>query len=147
VGGRTALLTHVNNAHTDGDTAGCFADADVLVTGDVFINSDRYPMIDFGNGSDIRGTISANDAFLALANDNTMIASSRGGPATKAQVTAFRAMLVTARDRMAELVAEGKSEQDALTAKPFADLDGKWAANEQGAANFICMVYNSFKRS
>jgi cyclase len=145
VGGRTALLTHVNNAHTDGDTASYFADADMLATGDVFINSDRYPMIDFGYGGDIRGMISANDAFLALANDNTMIVSSRGGPAT--QVAAFRAMLVTARDRMAELVAEGKSEQDALTAKPFADLDGKWAANEQGAANFICMVYNSFKRS
>ena len=102
-------------------------------------------MIDFGYGGDIRGMISANDAFLALANDNTMIVSSRGGPATKAQVAAFRAMLVTARDRMAELVAEGKSEQDALTAKPYADLDGNWAANEQGAANFICMVYNSFK--
>jgi cyclase len=117
----------------------------MLVTGDVFINSDRYPMIDFGYGGDIRGMISANDAFLALANDNTMIVSSRGGHATKAQGAAFRAMLVTARDRMTEMVAEGKSEQDALTAKPFADLDGKWAANEQGAANFICMVYNSFK--
>ena len=59
----------------------------------------------------------------------------------------FRAMLVTARDRMAELVAEGKSEQDVLAAKPFADLDAKWAGNEQAATNFVRMVYNSFKRS
>jgi hypothetical protein len=34
-----------------------------------------------------------------------------------------------------------------LAAKPFADLDARWAANEQVAANFIRMVYNSFKRS
>ena len=34
-----------------------------------------------------------------------------------------------------------------LAAKPFADPDAKWAANEQVAANFIRMVYNSFKRS
>jgi glyoxylase-like metal-dependent hydrolase (beta-lactamase superfamily II) len=147
VGGRTALLTHVTNAHTDGDTWVYFADADVLVTGDTFINSGRYPMIDFANGGDIRGMIRANDAFLKLANDTTKIVSSRGAPATKAQVAGFRAMLVTARDRMAELVAEGKSEQDVLAAKPFADLDAKWAANEQAATNFVRMVYNSFKRS
>jgi cyclase len=147
VGGRTALLTHVNNAHTDGDTFVYFADADVLVTGDAFVNSGRYPMIDFANGGDIRGMIRANDAFLKLASDKTKIVSSRGAPATKAQVAEFRAMLVTARDRMAELVAEGKSEQDALAAKPFVDLNAKWAANEQAATNFIRMVYNSFKRS
>jgi cyclase len=128
VGGRTALLTHVNNAHMDGDTAG-FADADMLVTGDVFINSDRYPMIDFGYGGDIRGMISANDVFLALANDNTMIVSSRH-----------------AGDGARPHGGIGcRGQERALTAKPFADLDGKWAANEQGAANFICMVYNSFK--
>src|SRR3977135_1892979 len=34
VGGRTAQLTHVNNAHTDGDTWGYFADANVLCAGD-----------------------------------------------------------------------------------------------------------------
>jgi cyclase len=147
VGGRTALLTHVTNAHTDGDTYVYFADADVLVTGDTFINSGRYPMIDFANGGDIRGMIRANDAFLKLASDTTKIVSSRGAPAAKAQVAEFRAMLVTARDRMAELMAEGKSEQDVLAAKPFADLDAKWAANEQAAANFVRMVYNSFKRS
>jgi glyoxylase-like metal-dependent hydrolase (beta-lactamase superfamily II) len=146
-GGRTALLTHVTNAHTDGDTAVYFADADVLATGDVFVNSGRYPMIDFGNGGDIRGMIRANEAFLKLANDHTKIVSSRGAPAGKAQVAAFRAMLVTARDRMAELVAAGKSEKDVLALKPFADLDADWAANEQAATNFVRMVYNSFKRS
>jgi glyoxylase-like metal-dependent hydrolase (beta-lactamase superfamily II) len=147
VGGRSALLTHVTNAHTDGDTAVYFADADVLVTGDVFINSGRYPNIDFANGGDIRGMILANETFLKLATDNTKIVSSRGGPAAKPQVAAFRAMLMTARDRMAALVAEGKSEPDVLAAKPFADLDAKWAANEQAATSFVRMVYNSFKRS
>ena len=31
--------------------------------------------------------------------------------------------------------------------KPLADLDAKWAANEQQAQNWTRMVYNSFKRS
>src|SRR5205085_5935160 len=35
VGGRKAVLTHFYNAHTDGDTAVWFEDANVLATGDI----------------------------------------------------------------------------------------------------------------
>jgi hypothetical protein len=34
-----------------------------------------------------------------------------------------------------------------LAAKPFADLDARWAANEEAAATFIRMVYNPLKRT
>ena len=67
-GGRKALLTHVNNAHTDGDTFVYFADANVLATGDLMSNTKRYQSIDFANGGDIRGVIKAMDAMLAVAN-------------------------------------------------------------------------------
>ena len=72
VGGRTALLTHVNNAHTDGDTWVYFADANVLATGDIFTNG-RYPNLDFANGGDIRGLIRAadHDAIATLQPPNT----------------------------------------------------------------------------
>jgi hypothetical protein len=40
-------------------------------------------------------------------------------------------MLATARDRMAAMVGNGMSEEEALAAKPFADLDAKWAGNER----------------
>jgi hypothetical protein len=52
-------------------------------------------------------------------------------------------MLVTARDRMAKLVKEGKSEDDVVAAKPFADLDAKWAPSELAAKNFVRVVYHS----
>ena len=54
-------------------------------------------------------------------------------------------MLVTARDRMAKLVSDGKSEDDVVAAKPFADLDAKWARDELAASNFIRVVYHSLK--
>jgi hypothetical protein len=49
---------------------------------------------------------------------------------------------------MKKLIADGKvtSEADALALKPFADLDPKWAANEQAANNWIRIVYNSAKQ-
>jgi cyclase len=54
-------------------------------------------------------------------------------------------MMTTARDRMAKLVAEGKSEDDVVAAKPFADFDAKWAPNDQASKNFIRVVYHSLK--
>ena len=52
-------------------------------------------------------------------------------------------MLVTSRDRMQKLVQEGKSEDDVVAAKPFADLDAKWAPTELASKNFIRVVYHS----
>ena len=148
VRGREVLLTHATNAHTDGDSWIYLADADVIFTGDLFYNNDRYPTIDYANGGDIRGMVRANEAFLRLATPETKIASSRGGAvAGKAQVAAFRDMLATARDRMADMVGKGMTEEEAVAAKPFKDLDAKWAGGERDSVNFIRNAYNSFKRS
>ena len=69
------------------------------------------------------------------------------GPLTnKAQLVEYRAMLVASRDRMAKLIAEGKSEADIQVAKPFADFDAKWAANEQASRNWMRVVYASLKQ-
>jgi cyclase len=147
VGGRKAVLTHVYNAHTDGDTYVYFADANVLCTGDTFNNRKRYQTIDFANGGDIRGMISANTAFMKLANDNTKIVPGHGGLAKKSDVANFLAMLTTARERIEKLFNEGKSEAEVLAAKPLADLDATWANDEKAAQDYTKMVYNSFKRS
>lgn len=142
--GRTAQLRHIANAHTDGDTWVVFKDANVISTGDVFTNT-HYPNIDFANGGNIKGVIKGADAFIKAANDETKIVPGHGPLGKKADVEAYRTMLVTARDRIAKLIAEGKSESDVLAAKPLADLDAKWAANDQAAQNFMRVVYNSLK--
>jgi cyclase len=147
VGGRKAVLTHVTNAHTDGDTWVYFADANVLCTGDTSNNTKRYQTIDFANGGDIRGMIAANEAYLKIANDDTKVVVGHGPLAKKSDVAEFHAMLVTARDRIEKLVNEGKTEAEVVAARPLADLDAKWAANDAAAIAFTRMVYNSFKRS
>jgi cyclase len=140
--GRVADLKHIENAHTDGDTYVWFKTANVLSTGDTFTNG-RYPNIDFANGGNIKGMIAATDAYLKLVNDKTRIVPGHGPLADKAALMAYRTMLVTARDRMAKLVKEGKSEDDVVAAKPFADLDVKWAPTELASKNFIRVVYHS----
>ncbi len=147
VGGRKAILTHVNNAHTDGDTYVYFPDANVLCTGDTFNNRKRYQTIDFANGGDVRGFIRANTAYMALSNDDTKVVPGHGGLAKKADVSNYLAMVKTARERIEKLFKEGKSEAEVVAAKPLADLDASWADNEKAAQDFTKMVYNSFRRS
>jgi cyclase len=144
VKGRLAMLRHIAHAHTDGDTYVWFRDANVLATGDTFTNG-RYPNIDFANGGNIRGMVGASDRYLRLANDKTKIVPGHGPLADRATLADYRTMLVTARDRMTKLVKQGKSEDEVLAAKPFADLDAKWAPSEQASKNFIRVVYHSLK--
>jgi glyoxylase-like metal-dependent hydrolase (beta-lactamase superfamily II) len=146
VKGRTAELTHLN-AHTDGDTYVYFRDANVLATGDAFGNR-GYPNSDFLNGGNVKGMIAASEKFLSVIDDDTKIVPGHGPVSHKADVATFRDMLVTSRDRMAKLIAEGqvKSEAEAQALKPFADLDAKWAANEQASKNWVRVVYNSMKQ-
>ncbi len=136
------LLGHPKNAHTDGDTYVLFRDARVLTTGDIFTNG-RYPNIDFANGGNIKGMIAGARTCLALANRKTKIVPGHGPLASRADLVTYVKMLETARDRMATLVKDGKSEADVIGAKPFADLDAKWAPTPQASTNFIRVVYHS----
>jgi cyclase len=140
--GRVADLKHIENAHTDGDTYVWFKTANLLSTGDTFTNG-RYPNIDFANGGNIRGMIAAAEIYLKLTNAKTRIVPGHGPLADKAALMEYHKMLITARDRMAKLVKEGKNEADVVAAKPFADLDAKWAPTELASSNFIRVVYHS----
>jgi cyclase len=140
--GRVADLKHVANAHTDGDTYVWFKTANVLSTGDTFTNG-RYPNIDFANGGNISGMIAATDAYLKLTNARSRIVPGHGPLADRPALLAYRTMLVTASERMAGLVKQGKSETEVIAAKPFADLDVKWAPRELAATNFVRVVYHS----
>ena len=146
VGGRQAKLTHIANAHTDGDTWVYFADANVLCTGDTANNLKRYQNIDYLNGGDVRGMIRALDTYIKASNDQTKIVVGHGPLASRADLMVFRDMLLTSHDRIKKLFDEGKSEQEVIDAKPLADLDATWGNNPAHAMGHTKNVYNSFKR-
>ena len=87
--------------------------------------------------------IAASDVYLKLTNARSQIVPGHGPIADKASLMEYRTMLVTARDRMAKLVKDGKSEDDVVASKPFADLDAKWAPTELAAKSFVRVVYHS----
>jgi cyclase len=142
--GRTAKIGHIVNAHTDGDSYVYFPEVNILATGDI-VTLGRYPNSDFANGGSIKGMIAGVDKYLKIANDKTQIVPGHGPLAHKADLVAYRAFLIEARDRVAKLIKEGKSEQEAVAAHVFADWDAKLNANEQASTNFTRVVYNSLK--
>jgi cyclase len=147
VGGRKAIVTHVYNAHTDGDSYVYFPDANVICTGDIMNNNHRYQQVDFANGGDIRGMIRGTNEWLKLANDNTKVVVGHGPLANKASIAAYNAMVKNARESVEKLVNEGKTEDEVAALKPTAELDKTWSADAAQSRNFVKWVYNSFKRS
>lgn len=141
---RQAALRHIGNAHTDGDTYVYFADANVLATGDI-VTVGRYPNIDVANGGNIKGMIAAVTAYLKLSNKDTKIVPGHGPLLTRAQVADYRTMLVTARDRVAKLVAAGKTEDEAVAANPLADIGAQLRASDAASANFVRLIHRSLK--
>jgi hypothetical protein len=87
--------------------------------------------------------IAATDIYLKLTNAKSRIVPGHGPLADRVALVAYRKMLATAHERMAALIKEGKSEDEVIAAKPFADLDVKWAPTELASHNFIRVVYHS----
>ena len=139
--GERLAVTHVPPAHTDTDVAVRFEKANVLHTGDVFFNGGVYPYIDGSTGGRIDGMIEAADRLLSLADADTKIVPGHGPLGTKADYTKYRDMLSTAANRVRELKASGKSVEECVAAKPFADLEADWGKGRLNGDAFVKVVY------
>ena len=138
--GETLALQHLPPAHTDTDIYVHFKKANVIQMGDLFFNW-MYPYIDPGTGGKITGTISAVDKILSLADNDTKIVAGHGPLGNKADLTKFRDMLVTSRDRIEKLKSAGKSAKEAVAEKPFTDLDPVWGKGIINAEQWVQIVY------
>lgn len=154
--GRTPLELHHPKmpALSDCDVYVYLRDANILVTGDLFFPKLGFtyfgsaPISSLGGGID--GHIAAMNELIAIANDRTKIVPGHGRATDKAAMIAYRDMLVTARTRMLALIKEGKSADDIVAAKPFADFQTEWKVKNErsddvAAAAFIRAVYNQLK--
>jgi cyclase len=138
--GETLTLQHFAPAHTDSDIYVHYEKANVIHMGDTFFNG-SYPLVDAGSGGKFNGMIAAADKGLSLANNDTKIVPGHGPLGNKADLTKFRDMLVTARDRVQKLKASGKTAEEAAATKPIADLDADWAKGMLSADLFIQVIY------
>ncbi len=135
---------HVPPAHTDGDAIVHFRRAGVIHMGDIFFNG-MYPFVDLTSGGSFEGFIAAADRALALG-EGTRIIPGHGPVGTRADLRAYRDMLVTVRDRVKRLVQAGKTPAEVVAAHPLADLDAKWGQGFMKPDQFVEIVAKSLAR-
>lgn len=118
--GDTLHVVHVANAHTDGDALIHWQKADVLHMGDTFFHRDSFPFIDLGSGGSIDGLIAAAAKGLQWAGPRTRIIPGHGPVASRAELAAYRAMLVDVRAKVAAGIRARRSLAQIQAAKPAA---------------------------
>jgi glyoxylase-like metal-dependent hydrolase (beta-lactamase superfamily II) len=123
--GNHAHIFHLPNAHTDGDSAIHFTDANVIHMGDTFFNK-MFPYIDFNSGGTLEGFIQAQKTVLALVNDETKIIPGHGPLANKQDLVDSIAMLEEAKSMIGQLIKDGKTEKEIVNLNPLEAKYKSW---------------------
>lgn len=132
-------LYHFNTGHTDGDVIIKFAKANVIHTGDMFVQY-GYPFVDTNSGGGINGFIATLDQMLKIMDDNTKIIPGHGELATKKDVQAFRDRLVEIRDGVAAALKKGTKTEDIANLPIASKYDADWGKGFVKGKDFVMMV-------
>ena len=150
--GEAVFLHHAPAAHTDGDLFVHFRGSDVLVAGDLFVTT-QYPVIDVAAGGGVDGFVDAANAMLDIAvpaylqEGGTYVIPGHGRIGDEADIVSFRDMLFIVRARIAALIAEGKSLEQAIGARPALDYDTRFgnASSDWTSDDFVAAIYQDLK--
>ena len=142
INGEAVSAYHVPRGHTDGDSIVYFAGSNVLHMGDIYFNG-LYPFIDLDGGGTVQGMIAAVELGLSLANDSTQVIPGHGPLTDRANLSGYRDLLVSARDRVQATVDQGLSLEQAIEAKPTAEWDDTLGKVWITPAQFVTFIYNS----
>jgi len=142
--GEEIQLIAIPRAHTDGDTMVYFPGLDIIMTGD-FYRSIQYPNVDRANGGSLQGLIDGLGEVIGHAGPNTKIIPGHGPTVDRTAVVAHRDVTLAVRDRVARLLAQGKSEDEVVAAKVTADLDPKVQEVGMTGDRFVRQVYAELK--
>jgi cyclase len=134
----------IPRAHTDGDTLVHFCAADVLMTGDYF-RSVGYPNIDRANGGTLNGMLEGLGLTIGLTGPNTKVVPGHGPVTDRAGLIAHRDMILAIRDRVSQLIGQGKTAEEVLAAHPTSDYDARVPQAAQTSDRFVGQLYAELK--
>lgn len=142
--GDEARAIHFPDAHTDGDSLIHFKGANVIHMGDLMF-SGLYPYIDVDAGGNVDGVLAAYTVAIEMSDDDTKIIPGHGPLSDKAGMIENRAMIQAVRDRVAALIADGKSLDEVLAAAPSAEFDAAYTWSFIDPAKMVTSVFRSLK--
>jgi cyclase len=144
VDGENVRLLPIRNAHTDGDTLVSFTKHDILAVGDYY-RGIGYPYVDIKSGGSLQGMLDGLGATIGRCGPHTKVIPGHGPVTDRNALVAQRDMLLAVRDKVAALVAQDKTLEEVLAAKPTAEFDAQVPQGAQTSERFITWMYTEVK--
>ncbi len=138
VGDEEIEYGHLPEAHTDGDVYVYLKTRNVLVAGGA-VTFGEYPVIDHATGGWIGGLVDGTKKLLSLTNPDTLIVPANGPAQQRSHLTAQLEMLTTVRQRIEDLMRDGRSIAEMLAADVTDGFDAKWGSNRD---RFVANIYH-----
>ncbi len=131
--GEPIEMLYQPDAHTDGDAMIYFRRSDVIVAGDVYINS-TFPVIDIRHGGNLNGVINALNQIIRITvpkekqEGGTFVIPGHGHLADEADVVEYRDMMTIVRDRFADAARRRLTLAQVREARLVRDYEGRYGA-------------------
>src|SRR5262249_10185804 len=103
------------------------------------------PNVDRANGGTLPGLIDGLGKVIGIAGPRTKIIPGHGPLVDRTAVMTHRDVVLGVRDRVAALVAQGKSEDEVVAAKPTAEVDARIQEPGTTTERFVRQVYQELK--
>src|SRR4051794_24789726 len=154
--GEAIEVLHQPAAHTDSDVFAFFRRSDVVFAGDI-LDTRQFPVIDVERGGSIQGTIAALNRLVDLAvpsvpvvtrEAGTVVVPGHGRLCDQYDVVDYRDMVTIIRDRVQDLIKQGRPLAEVQAAQPAKGYMGRYG-NPGGAwttDHFIEAVYRSLAK-
>lgn len=133
--GEAVQMLHQPNAHTDGDTVVYFRKSDVIVAGDVYVNS-TFPIFNRQQGGSYQGVIAALNRIIEITvpkdkqEGGTYVIPGHGRLADEADVVEYRDMATVLRDRLQDAIRKKMTLAQVKAANLVRDYEGRYGASE-----------------
>lgn len=142
-------MLHQPNAITEADIMVYFRKSDVLVTGPLF-DIAAYPRFYPELGGSLQGVIDAlnNIINITIAEFNqqggTLVIPGKGRLASESDVVEYRDMVTIIRDRVRDMINEGRTLDEIIAARPSLEYDGLYGSDtgDWSSRDFLEAVYN-----
>jgi cyclase len=155
--GEGIQVIHMPAAHTDGDTIVFFRRGDVIATGDV-IDTTRWPFIDTKRGGTVQGELDALNRLMDLSihnlpiqwhPDRTFLVPGHGFVYDKLDLLEYRDAVTVVRDRVLDLIDQGKSLAQVKAANPTLGYRSQYGADSGPWTTdmFVEAIYNELTAS
>jgi glyoxylase-like metal-dependent hydrolase (beta-lactamase superfamily II) len=148
--GEAVQLLHRPNAHGDGDVLVYFRKSDVIVAGDLYVNT-TFPVFNIQQGGSYEGVIAALNHIIELTvpkdkqEGGTYVIPGHGRIADEADVVEYRDMATIVRDRFKDAIGKKMTLEQVKAARLLRDYEGRYGAS-QGfwtTDGFVEAVYRS----